>query len=312
MSINWYPGHMFKATKDIKEILPNMDLIIEVLDARLPYSSENPVLAALKTEKPRIKLLNKADMADPAITELWLNQFQQQQNNKAMAISCTEQADKVRSIEDLCKKLVPKKEGRSTSINALIVGIPNVGKSTIINTLAGKMVAKSGNEPAVTKGQQKINLRNGIMLFDTPGVLWPKVENENTAYRLATTGAIKNTAMSYDDVAFFAADFLIKTYPDLLKQRYQLEHVPDTELEFLEVIGRKRGCLAGGGLVDLTKISEIFLSEIRDVKIGRISFETPEVAEREKAEVQAILEKKAEEKADKKAKRKQAFKSRKS
>lgn len=297
MSINWYPGHMFKATKEIKKILPSMDVIIEVLDARIPYSSENPVIANLKSDKPRIKLLNKSDLADPAITALWLEHFQTEKNTKAMALSCTEQPDKVRGLIDLCKKLSPEKVNKeglaNKDINALIIGIPNVGKSSIINTLAGKVITKTGNEPAVTQGQQKINLRNGIMLFDTPGILWPKVHNENSSYRLATTGAIKSTAMEFDDVAFFAAEYLLKHYPSLLIERYQLAELPKSELNFFEIIGRNRGCLAGGGLVDLVKISEIFLRELRSFKIGRISFETPVIAEQEKQAVQQILEEKA-------------------
>lgn len=308
MSIQWYPGHMHKATKEIKELLPKVDLIIEVLDARIPYSSENPVVAALRGDKPSIKLLNKADLAKPSITQLWVDYFEQQHSVKATAVS-QEQPEKIRQLADLVKKMLPEKLDKARPINVLIMGIPNVGKSTIINTLAGKSIAKTGNEPAITKGQQKINLHNGIMLWDTPGILWPKVENPSSAYRLASTGAIKDTAISHDDVAFFAADYLLKTEPELLQQRYQLETLPTTELEFLEAIGKQRGCLGGGGRVDLDKISKIFLNELRDATLGRISLETPEMAEAEKIQVAHLMEEQAAAKEAKKAQRKKRYKS---
>ena len=303
MAINWYPGHMHKATKEIREILPKVDLIIEVIDARIPYSSENPVISTLRQEKPCIKLLSKSDLADPEVTELWLQHLEKERGVKAMAVT-TEQPERIRALTDLIKKLVPRKPEAVGDINALIMGIPNVGKSTIINTLAGRVIAKTGNEPAVTKGQQRINLRNGIMLHDTPGILWPKVENELSGYRLATTGAIKDTAMSYDDVAFFAADYLLKAYPELLKARYQLDTLPNTELEFFETIGKQRGCLGAGGRVDLDKISRLFINEFRDGTIGRITLETPDMAEKEKEETRIKMAELAAQKAEKKAQRK--------
>ena len=309
MSINWFPGHMHKATKEIKEILPKVDLIIEVLDARIPYSSENPVIATLRGDKPCIKLLSKSDLADPELTRQWLEYFEKEQGVKAMAVT-TEQPERIRALTDLCKKLVPKKVDAIGGIHALIMGIPNVGKSTIINTLAGRMIAKTGNEPAITKGQQRINLRNGIVLLDTPGILWAKVENEKSGYRLATTGAIKDTAMSYDDVGFFAADYLIKTYPELLKKRYQLEKLPQTELEFFETIGQQRGCLGAGGRVDFDKVCRLFLGEFRDATLGRITLETPKMAEKEKVAVQVKMETLEAQKTEKKSQRKKKRKRR--
>lgn len=310
MSINWYPGHMHKATKEIREILPKIDVIIEIIDARIPYSSENPVIRQLRGDKPCIKLLSKSDLADPNVTQLWLNHFEQEQNVKAMAIT-TQEPERIRGLMDLCKKLAHKKIDDAHPIYALITGIPNVGKSTLINTLAGKTIAKTGNEPAITKGQQMINLHNGIMLIDTPGILWPKVENEKSAYRLATTGAIKDTAMSYDDVAFFAADYLFQQYPQRLKERYQLTELPKTEFEFFTTIGRQRGCLTSGNRVDLDKISRIFVGEIRDATLGRISFETPEMAIAEKIATEILVEQKeAAKQAKKDERRKQAKKRR--
>ncbi|CAA0099097.1 Ribosome biogenesis GTPase A [BD1-7 clade bacterium] len=309
MSIQWFPGHMHKATKEIKEVLPKVDVIIEVLDARIPYSSENPVIGNLRGEKPSIKLLNKADLADAAITDDWIRYLEMERGVKAQAVS-QQAPDRIRQLTDLVKKLVPHKADAVGNINALIMGIPNVGKSTIINTLAGKTIAKTGNEPAVTKGQQKINLHNGIMLWDTPGILWPKVENEKSSYRLATTGAIKDTAISHDDVAFFAAEYLLRAYPERLAERYQLDPVPTTELDLLEAVGRKRGCLVGGGRVDLDKVSKLFLTELRDGTLGALTFETPVMAAHEKVEVEALIARKEEEMAAKKAARKKKFKKR--
>jgi len=309
MSINWFPGHMHKAILEIKKTLPTIDVIIEVLDARIPYSSENPVIGKLRSEKPCIKLLSKSDLADPEVTQAWIEYFEREQGVKALAVT-TQQPERIRAVADLCKKLAPPSNNNVGAINALIMGIPNVGKSTIINTLAGKVIAKTGNEPAITKGQQVINLHNGIMLVDTPGILWPKIENENSGFRLAVSGAIKNTAMSYDDVAFFAVDFFLKAYPELLKQRFKLTELPATELEFLEIVGRQRGCLSEGNVVNIHKISRILLTEFRDGILGRISLETPTVAEREKILVQEIIEKRNALLAEKKKQRKNDFKMR--
>lgn len=311
MSINWFPGHMHKAILEIKKTLPTIDVIIEVLDARIPYSSENPVIAKLRGEasdnpKPLIKLLNKSDLADPDITQAWVDAFERERGVKALAVS-TQQPERIRALADLCRKLAPAAASGVGALNALIIGIPNVGKSTIINTLAGRTIAKTGNEPAITKGQQVINLHNGIMLVDTPGILWPKIDNENSGYRLAVTGAIKNTAMNYDDVAFFAIDYFLKNYPELLKLRFKLAALPATEVEFLEIVGRQRGCLSAGNVVNIEQISRIVLTEFRDGVLGRISLETPAMAEREKVVVQQMIDKKNAELAEKKAQRKHRF-----
>ena len=303
MSIQWFPGHMNKARKQVEEILPQIHLIIEVLDARIPFSSENPMIAKLRGEKPCIKVLTKSDLADPVMTQQWIDYLDKKKGVKALALT-TEQPEKTQGLIDLCRKMLPGKDQGHNDIHVMIMGIPNVGKSTLINTLAGKTIAKTGNEPAVTKGQQRINLRNGIMLFDTPGMLWPKVESEKGSYRLATTGAIKDTAMSYDDVAFFAADFLLKHYPSLLMARYQLDELPTTELDFLELIGKKRGCLRAGGKVDLEKISTILLNELRSGTLGRITLENPEETERETVIVKQLIAQKEAKKAARKKNRK--------
>ncbi len=308
MAIHWYPGHMHKARKQIEEVLPKVDLIIEVLDARIPYSSENPMITSLREHngkvRPCIKLLNKNDLADPVITQQWRDYLQKEHGVTAMPLSC-EQPSQVLQITRLCRELFPGREHSNKPIHAMIMGIPNVGKSTLINILADRAIAKVGNEPAITKRQQRINLDNGIVLSDTPGMLWPKIENENSSYRLAVTGAVKDTAMEYEDVAFFAVEYLLQAYPERLQARYQLDELPDDPETLLERIGKKRGCLGAGGRVNLNKVGTLLLNEIRAGMLGRISLETPEMIEREKKQLVAMQASKAE----KKAARKKAFKS---
>lgn len=303
MHIQWYPGHMHKANKDIKEVLPQMDLIIEVLDARIPFSSQNPLLATLRGTKPCIRVLSKTDLADPETTLLWQNYLEQEQGVKTLAVT-TQQPEKIKLITQLCQRMVPDRGSNDKTIKTLIMGIPNVGKSTIINILANRMIAITGNEPAVTKRQQRIKLDNNIVLSDTPGVLWPNVENKNSAYRLAVTGAIKDTAIDYSDIAFFAAEYLLEYYPEQLKTRFVLDSVPDNETDLMDAIGRKRGCLRAGKKVDIEKTSKILIAELRAGSIGNITLERPEIIEKELIELAIIQEKKAA----KKTKRKQNWK----
>lgn len=284
MAIQWFPGHMHKARKEIKEIMPKIDMIIEVLDARIPYSSENPLVKQLRGEKPCIKLLNKADLADPKVTQLWIDHFQSERNIKATAVT-QEQPEQIKQSLQLCKQFFPERNLSVRPIRVLIMGIPNVGKSSVINTLAERMIAKVGNEPAITKRQQKIILGNGIELMDTPGFLWPKIHNVNSGYRLAVTGAIKSTAMEYDDVALFAIDYFLKAYPELLMKRYKLETLPKNDLEALDAIGRVRGCLQGGGSINLHKVSELLINEYRAKQLGAMSLETPAMIQAETADL---------------------------
>ena len=198
---------------------------------------------------------------------------------------------------------MPSRVKANLNMLVMVAGIPNVGKSTLINAMAGRKIAKTGNEPAITKGQQRIKLGQGIMLLDTPGILWPKIENENSGYRLAASGAIKDTAMGIEDVAFYLADYLIKRYPAALKDRYDLASVPDTELEFIELMGARRGCLSAGGRVDLEKASAILVNEFRAGMLGAITLETPDMI----LEEELIVAQQKEAKADRDANRKRKF-----
>ena len=300
MAINWYPGHMHKANKEMKEVLPQVDLIIELLDCRLPYSSQNPSLLKLGEGKPCIKIFSKSDLADPEITQQWQTHFEREASTKIL-LTTLDQADKAQKLTQLCHKLAPQKSKAQPTIMAMIAGIPNVGKSTLINAVAGRMVAKTGNEPAITKGLQKIRISDELMFLDTPGVLWPKIHNDNSGYRLAASGAIKDTAIEIEDIAFYLAAFLIRDYPELLAQRFDLPNVPKTEIEFLEVLGVQRGCLRAGGAVDLEKVSSVFVNEFRSAKLGRITLETPAMV----LEEEKIVEQKRIEKAEREALRKQ-------
>lgn len=287
---------MHKASKDIKHVLPEIDLLIEILDARIPFSSENPMLASLRGDKPVIKVLNKTDLADPESTAAWQQHLELEHATKTLAVT-TQHPDKIRQIIDLCGKMLPEKQQAHKVIRTMIMGIPNVGKSTIINILAGRVIAKTGNEPAVTKQQQKINLANNIVLSDTPGVLWPNVENRHSGYRLAVTGAIKDTAFQHDDIALFALEYLLQRYPQALLNRYQLESLPQDAMITLQAIGRRRGCLRAGGQVDLDKAAKLFLTELRAGTLGGITFETPEMMNAELIELEAIRAEKAAQKA---------------
>lgn len=302
MAIQWYPGHMHKASKEMKQILPQVDLIIEVLDARIPFSSQNPMLAELRGNKPCIKVLNKMDLADPAVTASWQDYLEQEQSVKTLTM-VAQQQDRVKDLLSLCHKMVPAKASSVKQIQTMIMGIPNVGKSTLINSLAGRQIAKTGNEPAITKMQQRIKLEQGIVLHDTPGVLWPNLENPHSGYRLAITGAIKETAIDNDDIALYAVEYLMSAYPKALQQRFELDAVPETGIETMENIGSRRGCLRGGGRVDLERVAKIILTEIRAGMLGPISWETPAMTEKEWGEVLIAREQKAAKKAARKQKK---------
>jgi ribosome biogenesis GTPase A len=303
MAIQWYPGHMHKASKEMKAILPTVDLIIEVLDARIPYSSENPMLAELRGDKPVIKVLNKMDLADPEKLNIWQAYLEQKKNVKTFPM-VAQQTTRVSDLLDLCVKMVPNKASDVKNIQTMIMGIPNVGKSTLINSLAGRIIAKTGNEPAITKRQQRIKLDRGIVLHDTPGVLWPNLENPHSGYRLAVSGAIKETAIENADIALYAVEYLLQTYPGRLAERYQIEENLDAPIETLEAIGRLRGCLSGGGHIDYDRVAKIVLTELRAGTLGRLILEMPQQVEQEWAQVLVTREEKAAKKAARKQRRK--------
>lgn len=270
-------------------LMPKTDVVVELLDARLPASSTNPLLDELRRgvqgkgeggrpgDLPCVTVFNKVDLADPSVTKAWRELFEKQRGVRTVAISVNQPGEADRVVR-LVKKFAPNRIAKDQKVRVLVVGIPNVGKSTLINALRGKRVANVGDEPAVTKGNQEIDLKNGVVLIDTPGILWPKFEDENVGYRLAVSGAIKDTAIDYDDVAVYAARYLAEAYPHVLKKRYKLKELPENPIATLEAIGKKRGCLIGGGEVDLNRAGELLLREMRASKLGRISLEHPGVA----------------------------------
>jgi ribosome biogenesis GTPase A len=287
MPINWFPGHMHKTRQTLEALMPRCDAVIELLDARLPRSSSNPLLDELRRnipgkgpngahgDVPCITLLTKADLADPDTTAAWRKTLQDQRGVKTIALCLTESKD-IKRLPNLIRRVAPKRNKPLQPVRAMIVGIPNVGKSTLVNALKGKRIARVGDEPALTKGKQEIDLKNGIVLVDTPGILWPKLESPHGGIRLAISGAIKDTAVDYDDIALHALTYLIAHYPDALRTRYKLDDLGTEPLTLLETLGQKRGCLVAGGEVDLSRAGELLLRELRSGKLGRISLEAPE------------------------------------
>lgn len=276
MLINWYPGHMEKARKQVRNIMPSVDVVIEVLDARLPYSSTNPMIETLRKDKPYLKVLSKSDLADAAITEQWLAFWREQKNVDALAIT-TEKTSIAKTIPDRVLAMLPQRTRRATAVQALILGIPNVGKSTLINTLVGRKVASVGNEPAITKAQAKIRVTDDFVLIDTPGMTWPGAKNEMVNYRLAASGAIRDTALEYDDLGLFAMDYMLQRYPERVSEYFTIKSLSDIAYEAMEQVAKRRGC-AKGGRVDFLRAGELFVRELRAGKMGRISFEEPFVS----------------------------------
>ncbi len=273
MAIQWFPGHMRETREIIRQSIKKTDGVLEILDARLPLASANPFVDRICKDTFRLKILNKADLADPVTTGLWLDFFEKSENTAAIAISAFSRNQAYMAISHCHEKIT---KNRARKLKLMVMGIPNTGKSTILNILAGKKVAKTGNVPAITRHTQRISLKNNIDIYDTPGILWPVIEPEEKAYILAASGAISDSAIDYHDIAFFAADFLLGSYPDLLMKRYKfLKALPSDAHELLEKIGAARGCLRAKGRIDMHKASQILIRELRTGKIGRISFETP-------------------------------------
>ncbi len=266
--------------------MPTCDVVIELLDARLPMSSSNPLLDELRRnipgkgengvhgDVPCITLLTKSDLADPEITKTWREYFETVRGVKTLALDVRDNKS-VKRLPNLIRKSVVRMPKHGKPIRVMIVGIPNVGKSTLINALRGKRVAKVGDEPAVTKGRQEVKLQGGIVLVDTPGILWPKFDDPGVGDKLAVSGAIKDTVVDYAEVALIALRYLAKQYPEALRERYKLGEPEDEPLHLLETIGKKRGCLIGGGEVDHSRAGELVLRELRGGKLGQISLEKP-------------------------------------
>ncbi len=271
---------MAKARRQVTEKLKLIDVVIELVDARVPQSSRNPMVDEITAGKPRLIVLNKADMADPAVTDAWLRALKREEV-EVVAVDA-KHSKGLKQLITGAQKLMQEKHDRMREkgrnpgpIRALIIGIPNVGKSTLINRLAGRNIAITGDRPGVTKRQQWIKMKGGEMeLLDTPGILWPKFEDQEVGYRLAATGAIKDEILNLDDIALYTVRELQSRYPNQLKDRFKLETLPEDAVELLEMIGKKRG-LISGGYVDFEKASELLLNELRHEKIGRISLETP-------------------------------------
>lgn len=281
MTIQWFPGHMAKARREVTEKLKLIDVVIELVDARLPMSSRNPMVEQITAGKPRLIVLNKADMADKRVTEQWMHALRAD-GVDVVAVDAKHNKG-LNQIHEGALRLMKEKHARMwekgrnpSAIRALIIGIPNVGKSTLINRLAGRNIAITGDRPGVTKRQQWIKMKTGEMeLLDTPGILWPKFDDQVVGYRLAATGAIKDDILNIDDIALFALRELKTRYPEQLRERYRLDEVSGEAVDVLEAIGKKRGFVSGG-YVDFERTSEMLLHELRTEKLGRVTLETVE------------------------------------
>lgn len=277
MAIQWFPGHMNAARKKAAETMEMTDLVVEVLDARLPAASSNPMVEELRLyrQRPCLKIMNKDDLADPEVTKEWLDYFNRQSGVDAVALSCKNPAEVAR-IPQLCQKLVSHRIGPGKPVRVMIMGIPNVGKSTLMNMLLKRRVAAVGDEPAVTKSQQRLYLNKNMVLTDTPGMLWPKIVYPSDGYMLAASHAVGVNALIEEEVAAFLGDVLLARYPELLALRYKIPVDGLDGIGLMEMIARKRGFKIRGGELDVEKGAHTLLQDYRHGAIGRISLETPE------------------------------------
>lgn len=277
--VHWFPGHMAKATRMIKEYIKKVDVVIELLDARIPRSSANPVIKEVVGDKPRVVVLNKVDLADPAMTKEWVEFFKAEEAAVIPVDSKTGKGNKqlVKLVESLAQPIIDRwlqKGIKGRSVRTIILGIPNVGKSTLINKLAGSAATRTANKPGHTRGQQWVKIGKNLELLDTPGVLWPKLEDQRAAGRLAMTGAISDDVYDLDSVIKQLLGNIKEYNPSLLVERYKLkeEEMTDTST-MLESIGRRRGCLVSGGVVDFDKARRVVLTDYRNSKLGNITFD---------------------------------------
>ena len=279
MSIQWFPGHMTSARKKAAETMASIDVVIEVLDARLPEASSNPMIRELRLhrQRPCLRLLNKADLADPVATKAWLDFYNRQAGVKAVAVSCKKPGDAAR-VPALCQALAPHRNDNIKPLRMMIMGIPNVGKSTLMNALVKRRIAAVGDEPAVTKVQQRFDIGPRMTLVDTPGLMWPKIEHDSDGYMLAASHAIGTNAVIEIEVALFLAGILLERYPAPLAARYGCSPEGLDAAGVIEAVARKRACVikGSGGEPDLEKAALILLTDYRSGALGRISLETPQ------------------------------------
>lgn len=275
--INWYPGHMKKTRELIRDNLKMVDAVVEVVDARIPVSSRNPLIDEILGSKPRIIALNKSDLADAEASKIWTDQFEEQQFKTVIM-----NANSGAGIKDLLRLLENMEREKNAGsalkrpFRLMIVGVPNVGKSSLINRMTGRKSAKTGDKPGVTKGKQWIKLQNGMQLLDTPGILWPKFEDPKAGVNLAFCGSIKDEIMDLPTLGMELIGYLAEHYPGLLMERYKLEEIPETPLETMETMAVKRGCILPGKRIDYERIARLVLDEFRSGKIGRITLELPQ------------------------------------
>lgn len=281
MNIQWYPGHMAKTKREIKENLKLVDVVIELLDARIPFSSRNPDLDEIISGKEKVVLLNKADLADKKITNQWIKYYKE---NGIEALEIDSISGKgLNKVYAMCKEAVKEKIERMEKkgvvgrpLRAMVTGIPNVGKSSFINKIGGKTTARTGDKPGVTRSKQWIKVNKDFELQDTPGVLWPKFDDEKVAQRLAFTRAIKDEILDIEELAFYFVKHIQETNPSIIEERYKVLINLEEPYETMISIGRKRGCIVSGGGVDTVRVSNIILDEYRTGVLGKISLETPE------------------------------------
>ncbi len=279
MHFQWYPGHMTKAKRQMQEDIKLIDVVIELVDARIPLSSKNPDIDQLAQNKSRVVLLNKSDLADEAKTKIW-QQWYEKKGFYVVKVN-SRNGNGVKSVQDTvmeaCKEKIERDRRKgilNRPVRAMIVGIPNVGKSTFINSFAGRACAKTGNKPGVTKGKQWIRLNKNVELLDTPGILWPKFEDQNVGLRLAFIGSIKDDLIPSTDLAYEFIQFINASYPGLLESRYGIE-IDKDPLTTLQAIATKRSCLLKGNELDLDKASNLLIDDFRSGKLGKITLETP-------------------------------------